>query len=104
MARLRRSALLLLIAACGAASATDAVRMQMAGWQLSASRINGSYQPNHVVVLDAVLVQGLDTIRADKAEASALEVKDATWYLTGKVQVQVPQGELMADSATITFR
>jgi lipopolysaccharide transport protein LptA len=94
-----------LISACVTAGAADAVHMQMAGgWDLAASKINGSYQPNHVVVLDVVLVQGMDTIRADKAEASALDVKDATWYLSGNVQVQVPQGELRADSATITFR
>jgi len=104
MARLRRSLFMIVLAGCAAASASDAVHMQMAGWQLSASKITGSYQPNHVVVLDAVLVQGMDTIHADKAEASALDVKDATWYLTGNVQVQVPQGELTADSATITFR
>jgi lipopolysaccharide transport protein LptA len=78
--------------------------MQLAGWQLGASRISGSYQPNHVVVLDARLTQGLDTIRADKAEASALDVKDVTWYLTGNVHVQVAQGELMSDTATVTFR
>lgn len=105
MARLRRSALLMLMAACTVASAADSVHMKIAGgWDLSASKINASYQPNHVVVLDVVLVQGLDTIHADKAEASALDVKDATWYLTGNVDVQVPQGELMADAATITFR
>jgi lipopolysaccharide transport protein LptA len=105
MATLRRSALLILMAASAGVSAADAVHMQIAGgWDLSASKINASYQPNHVVVQDAVLVQGMDTIHADKAEASALDVKDATWYLSGNVQVQVPQGELTADAATITFR
>jgi lipopolysaccharide transport protein LptA len=104
MATLRLSALLILLAAATAAGAADAVHTRMSGWDLAASKINGSYQPNHVVVLDAVLTQGIDTIHADKAEASALDVKDATWYLTGNVQVQVPQGELMADSATVTFR
>jgi lipopolysaccharide transport protein LptA len=104
MARLRLSALLILLAAGTAARAADAVHMKMSGWDLAASKINASYQPNHVVVFDVVLVQGMDTIHADKAEASALDVKDATWYLSGNVQVQVPQGELLADSATIAFR
>lgn len=104
MVRLHRSALVLALGLCALASAADAVHMQMAGWQLAASKVTGSYQPNHVVVLDVVLTQGADTIRADKAEASALDVKDATWYLTGNVHVQVPQGEIMSDTATVTFR
>ncbi|MGA3156549.1 MAG: LptA/OstA family protein [Steroidobacteraceae bacterium] len=104
MVTLRLNLLLIAIGSCCAAGASDSARMQMGGWQLDASKINGSYQPNHVVVFDAVLTQGMDTIHADKAEAAALDVKDATWYLTGNVQVQVPQGDLMADSATVTFR
>ena len=104
MATSRLSAVLLALASCAAALGADTVHTQMSGWDLDASKITGSFQPNHVVVLDAVLVQGMNTIHADKAEAAALDVKDATWYLTGHVQVQVPQGELMSDSATVTFR
>jgi lipopolysaccharide transport protein LptA len=104
MATLRLKLLLIALASGCAAAASDSVHTQMGGWQLEASKITGSYQPNHVVVLDAILTQGMDTIHADKAEAAALDVKDATWYLTGHVQVQVPQGELTADSATVTFR
>lgn len=104
MARLRLSALWFAFGLCAVAGAAEPVRMQMAGWQLAASKITGSYQPNHVVVLDVVLTQGADSIRADKAEASALDVKDATWYLSGNVHVQVPQGEVMSDTATVTFR
>ena len=98
-----RPSLLLLVTGC-AVAADAPVHMELAGWSLEATKISASYQPAHVVVLGAVLTQGSDSIRADRAEATALEVKDSTWVLTGNVRVQVPQGELAADTATISFR
>jgi lipopolysaccharide transport protein LptA len=66
---------------------------------------------NHLVLHDLNLVDsthGLVRIRADRAEASGLDLATSQWVLTGHVQVDMDQGanqhsELHADQATVQF-
>jgi lipopolysaccharide transport protein LptA len=66
---------------------------------------------NHIVLHDLNLVDsthGLVRIRADRAEASGLDLASSQWVLTGHVQVDMDQGanqhnELHADRATVQF-
>jgi lipopolysaccharide transport protein LptA len=66
---------------------------------------------NHIILHDLSLVDsthGLVHIRADRAEASGLDLASSEWVLTGHVQVEMDQGAnqhnvLHADTATVQF-
>jgi len=66
---------------------------------------------NHIILHDLSLVDsthGLVRIRADRAEASGLDLASSQWVLTGHVQVSMDQSasqhnELHADTATVQF-
>ena len=49
------------------------------------------------------IAQGATTIQADLAEASGLEFDDSNWTFSGNVRLHMPQGNLVADNATVKF-
>src|SRR5665213_1365260 len=61
---------------------------------------------NRIVLYDIDIVdttRGVSHIKADRAEATGLDLGSSQWLLTGNVQVFMPQGELHADKATVQF-
>jgi lipopolysaccharide export system protein LptA len=61
------------------------------------------YQRGKVVLRDVQITQGGTTIQADLAEASGLEFDDSNWTFSGNVRLHIPQGDLNADNASVTF-
>jgi lipopolysaccharide transport protein LptA len=61
---------------------------------------------NHMVLQDIHIVdttRGITRITADQAEANGQDLGNSEWVLTGHVQVDMPQGKLSADRATVEF-
>jgi lipopolysaccharide transport protein LptA len=61
---------------------------------------------NRIVLYDIDIVdttRGISHIKADRAEATGLDLGSSQWLLTGNVQVFMPEGELHADKATVQF-
>ena len=61
---------------------------------------------NHIALTDIEIVdttRGTTQIKADRAEASGLDLGNSRWVLTGHVQVYMPQGQLQASTATVQF-
>jgi lipopolysaccharide transport protein LptA len=70
----------------------------------TASRLEA--ERNRIVLYDIDIVdttRGVSHIKADRAEATGLDMGSSQWLLTGNVQVFMPQGELHADKATVQF-
>lgn len=70
----------------------------------TASRLEA--ERNRIVLYDIDIVdttRGISRIKADRAEATGLDLGSSQWLLTGNVQVFTPQGELHADKATVQF-
>lgn len=70
----------------------------------TASRLQA--ERNHIVLYDIDIVdrtRGISRIRADRAEASGLDLGDSDLVLTGQVRMNMPEGELRADRATVKF-
>jgi lipopolysaccharide transport protein LptA len=70
----------------------------------TASRLEA--ERNRVVLYDIDIVdttRGVSRIKADRAEATGLDLGSSQWVLTGNVQVFLPEGQLHADKATVQF-
>jgi lipopolysaccharide export system protein LptA len=61
---------------------------------------------NRMVLHDIHIVdttRGITRITADQADANGQDLGNSEWVLTGHVQVDMPQGKLSADRATVQF-
>ena len=61
---------------------------------------------NRIILYDIDIVdttRGVSHIKADRAEATGLDLGSSEWVLTGHVQVFMPEGQLHADKATVQF-
>jgi lipopolysaccharide export system protein LptA len=61
---------------------------------------------NRMVLQDIHIIdttRGITRIKADQAEANGQDLGNSAWVLTGHVQVDMPQGKLSADRATVRF-
>jgi lipopolysaccharide export system protein LptA len=61
---------------------------------------------NRMVLHDIHIVdttRGITRITADQADANGQDLGNSEWVLTGHVQVEMPQGKLSADRATVQF-
>jgi lipopolysaccharide transport protein LptA len=70
----------------------------------TASRLEA--ERNRIVLYDIDIVdttRGLSRIKADRAEATGLDLSSSQWVLTGNVQAFMPEGQLQADKATVQF-
>ncbi len=114
-------AALLLLASAGAHTRATAARDQAplsgAAGTASADR-EGCKEPlcytasslqaerNRMVLQDIHIVdttRGITRITADQAEANGQDLGNSEWVLTGHVQVDMAQGKLSADRATVQF-
>jgi lipopolysaccharide transport protein LptA len=70
----------------------------------TASRLEA--ERSRIVLYDIDIVdttRGVSHIKADRAEATGLDLGSSQWLLTGNVQVFMPEGELHSDKATVQF-
>jgi lipopolysaccharide transport protein LptA len=70
----------------------------------TASRLEA--ERNRIVLYDIDIVdttRGVSHIKADRAEATGLDLGSSQWLLTGNVQLFMPEGELHSDKATVHF-
>jgi lipopolysaccharide transport protein LptA len=96
-------------AAAAARSSDPCTDPQQPTWYTASSL---AAERNHIVLQDLCLedtTHGDVRIRADRAEASGLDLASSQWVLTGHVQVYMDQGagqhnELHADTATVQFQ
>ncbi|MFI4866700.1 MAG: LptA/OstA family protein [Steroidobacterales bacterium] len=111
--------LLLLASASAQARATEPQQAPSAGATGSASaEREGCKEPlcysasslqaerNRMVLQDIHIVdttRGITRITADQADANGQDLGNSEWVLTGHVQVDMPQGKLSADRATVRF-
>jgi lipopolysaccharide transport protein LptA len=61
---------------------------------------------NSIILYDIDIVdttRGVSRIKADRAEATGLDLGSSEWVLTGHVQVFLPEGQLHSDTATVQF-
>lgn len=71
-------------------------------WNIAGDRASVSLTGGSVTVPKARVACGGQTIEADLAEGT-LPLEDSSWKFSGHVQVQVTQGSLSADIATVQF-
>ncbi|HEX9139173.1 MAG TPA: LptA/OstA family protein [Steroidobacteraceae bacterium] len=71
-------------------------------WNIAGDRASVSLSGGSVTVPKAHVACGGETIEADLAEGT-LPLEDSSWKFSGHVQVQVTQGSLSADIATVQF-
>jgi lipopolysaccharide transport protein LptA len=71
-------------------------------WNIAGDRASVSLTGGSVTVPKARIACGAQTIVADLAEGT-LPLEDSSWKFSGHVQVQVTQGSLSADVATVQF-
>jgi lipopolysaccharide transport protein LptA len=92
------------LAATAAEAAADALPCEEAPLCYTASRLQA--ERNHIVLYDIDIVdrtRGVSRIKADRAEASGLNLGDSDVVLTGQVRMDMPEGELRAERATVQF-
>ncbi len=93
-------------AAVAAPAAASAAALESCNEPLcyTASRLDA--ERNRMVLHDIDIIdttRGKTHITADLAEATGLDLGDSQWVLTGHVHVTMPEGQLTADRATVTF-
>jgi lipopolysaccharide export system protein LptA len=70
---------------------------------LDAASSDIDYRSNTLLFRDVVITQGPLRVQAERARATGLDFKDATWTFSGKVRIDVAQGTLRADEAVVNF-
>jgi lipopolysaccharide transport protein LptA len=71
---------------------------------LEAASSDFDYRANTLLFKRVKVSQGGLQVEALEARATGLNFENSTWDLQGQVRVTVPDGKLLADSATVTFR
>ena len=97
-----RSWALLVALACATAGAApyDAT----APINLEAASSDFDYRNNTLLFRRVKVSQGGLQVEAMEARATGLNFENSKWDLDGQVRVTVPDGRLLSDSATVTFR
>lgn len=70
---------------------------------LDAASSEVDYRSGTLLFRDVVITQGTVRVQAERARATGLDFKEATWTFSGKVRISVQDGELRADEAVVTF-
>ncbi|MFM7625482.1 MAG: lipopolysaccharide transport periplasmic protein LptA [Gammaproteobacteria bacterium] len=107
----RRALLALLLAAPLAASGVAAPQAAAAKAGkprdgeivLDAASSEVDYRSDTLLFRDVVITQGAVRGRAERAHATGLDFKAATWTFSGKVRITVQDGELRSEEAVVTF-
>jgi lipopolysaccharide transport protein LptA len=61
------------------------------------------YRSNTLLFRDVVITQGPLRVQAERARATGLDFKDATWTFSGKVRIDVEGGTMRAEEAVVNF-
>ena len=61
------------------------------------------YRSNTLLFRDVVITQGPLRVQAERARATGLDFKDATWTFSGKVRIDVEGGTMRAEEAIVNF-
>ena len=61
------------------------------------------YRSNTLLFRDVVITQGPLRVQAERARATGLDFKDATWTFSGKVKMDVEGGTMRAEEAVVNF-
>ena len=70
---------------------------------LDAASSDVDYRSNTLLFRDVVITQGPLRVQAERARATGLDFKDATWTFSGKVRIDVEGGTLRSDEAVVNF-
>lgn len=70
---------------------------------LDAASSEVDYRSGTLLFRDVVITQGAVRVQAERARATGLDFKEATWTFSGKVRMTVQDGELRSDEAVVTF-
>ena len=70
---------------------------------LDAASSEVDYRSGTLLFRDVVITQGAVRVQAERARATGLDFKEATWTFSGKVRISVQDGELRSDEAVVTF-
>jgi len=70
---------------------------------LDAASSEVDYRSGTLLFRDIVITQGTVRVQAERARATGLDFKEATWTFSGKVRISVQDGELRSDEAVVTF-
>ena len=70
---------------------------------LDAASSEVDYRSDTLLFRDVVITQGAVRVQAERARATGLDFKDATWTFSGKVRITVQGGELRSDEAVVNF-
>jgi lipopolysaccharide transport protein LptA len=110
--RLRRLAVAALLAAAPSLLAAQAAQPAQtakpaqgrnAEIVLDAASSDVDYRSNTLLFRDVVITQGPLRVQAERARATGLDFKDATWTFSGKVRIDVEGGTLRSDEAVVNF-
>jgi lipopolysaccharide transport protein LptA len=71
---------------------------------LEAASSDFDYRNNTLLFRRVKVSQGGLQVEAMEARATGLNFENSKWDLEGQVRVTVPDGKLLSDSATVTFR
>lgn len=71
---------------------------------LDAASSEMDYRSNTLLFRDVIITQGKVRVAAERARATGLDFADATWILSGKVKLDLENGALRSDEATVVFR
>ncbi|MBU3671663.1 MAG: hypothetical protein FGM43_03865 [Sinobacteraceae bacterium] len=86
-------------------AASPLLRAQQAGdITLDAASSEMDYRSNTLLFRDVIITQGKVRVAAERARATGLDFADATWTLSGKVKLDLENGALRSDEATVVFR
>lgn len=98
------AALCLCLCAAAAAPATaQPAKGRAAEIVLDAASSDVDYRSNTLLFRDVVITQGPLRVQAERARATGLDFKDATWTFSGKVRIDVEGGTLRSDEAVVNF-
>ena len=96
-------AALCLWAAAAASTAAQPAKGRAAEIVLDAASSDVDYRSNTLLFRDVVITQGPLRVQAERARATGLDFKDATWTFSGKVRIDVQGGTLRSDEAVVNF-
>ena len=71
---------------------------------LVAASSDVDYRNNRLRFVKVRITQGPMSIEADEAAATGLNFENSEWTFTGNVRMRVPDGDLAASDAVVTFR
>ena len=71
---------------------------------LEAASTDFDYRNNTLLFRRVKISQGTVQVEAQEASATGLEFENSQWSFKGQVRITVPDGKLVSDLATVTFR